>query len=96
MTILIVILSFSCLQASSHFERCIIYAVTLGGDTDTIASMTGAIAGAYLGIDQLPKPWIQCCEGVDDARKMAQDLYKLSQKEEEDKSTPRKSKKKQD
>jgi poly(ADP-ribose) glycohydrolase ARH3 len=29
-------------------------AILLGGDTDTIAAMTGAISGAYLGIDAIP------------------------------------------
>ena len=32
-----------------HIERVILYAVSLGGDTDTIASMAGAIAGAFYG-----------------------------------------------
>ena len=30
-------------------------AILLGGDTDTIAAMTGAISGAYLGIDAIPR-----------------------------------------
>ena len=37
---------------------------TAGGDADTIACMTGAIAGAHLGEDAIPEPWR---EGVEDA-----------------------------
>ncbi len=32
-----------------HFEDSVTYAVSLGGDTDTIGAMTGAISGAYYG-----------------------------------------------
>ena len=32
--------------------------VEAGGDTDTIASMTGQIAGAWLGASNIPKRWI--------------------------------------
>lgn len=35
---------------ANDFENAIRKAVSIGGDTDTIASMTGAIAGAYYGI----------------------------------------------
>jgi len=32
--------------------------VLLGGDTDTIAAMTGALAGAYLGAAAIPAGWL--------------------------------------
>jgi len=35
--------------AGSSFKEALIYAVSLGGDTDTIGAMTGAIAGAWWG-----------------------------------------------
>ncbi|KHJ42888.1 hypothetical protein D918_06970 [Trichuris suis] len=44
-----------CLKPNSDFPqsnpmvRTIAYAISLGGDTDTIASMAGAICGAYFG-----------------------------------------------
>jgi ADP-ribosylglycohydrolase len=34
------------------------HAVFLGGDTDTIASMAGAISGAFLGRQAIPPHWI--------------------------------------
>jgi poly(ADP-ribose) glycohydrolase ARH3 len=41
------------------FERAVESALFLGGDTDTIASMTGAISGAALGESQIPARWIK-------------------------------------
>lgn len=32
-------------QAENEFQRTLHYAISLGGDTDTIASMAGSIAG---------------------------------------------------
>ena len=48
---------FSFLAHPRDFPSAVLYAVSLGGDTDTIASMAGAIAGAYPGIDGLPVDW---------------------------------------
>lgn len=40
------------------FEECIVSAVNHGGDADTIAALTGGIAGAYWGIEGIPQRWI--------------------------------------
>jgi poly(ADP-ribose) glycohydrolase ARH3 len=40
------------------YERAVKQAVFLGGDTDTIACMTGSISGAYLGEKHIPKKWL--------------------------------------
>ncbi|XP_056004434.1 ADP-ribosylhydrolase ARH3-like [Ostrea edulis] len=78
---------YSFLRASKHidkledrnsFEKTIILAITLGGDTDTIATMAGAIAGAHYGIESIPKSWQVGCEAVDEALKFAQQLYQIS------------------
>lgn len=42
----------SCFIESDSFEDAIRNAVSVGGDTDTIASITGALAGAYYGVPQ--------------------------------------------
>ena len=60
------------------FERTIVYAVTLGGDTDTIATMAGAIAGAYHGVECVPELWQDICEGVETARQHADKLHMLA------------------
>ncbi|KAL6477994.1 hypothetical protein MHYP_G00138290 [Metynnis hypsauchen] len=58
-------------------ERTIAYSLALGGDTDTIACMAGAIAGAHYGIDAIPQSWQKSCEGVEEADQLAKRLYKL-------------------
>ena len=44
-------------------EETIVRAVNLGGDTDTIGAMAGALAGAYHGEGALPSRWIDVLEG---------------------------------
>ncbi|XP_058471076.1 ADP-ribosylhydrolase ARH3 [Solea solea] len=61
----------------SGLERTIAYSLALGGDTDTIACMAGAIAGAHYGITAIPQSWIKCCEGTEDADVNAERLHML-------------------
>jgi ADP-ribosylglycohydrolase len=37
-------------------------AIMLGGDTDTIAAMAGAIAGAFLGETAIPQRFVEAME----------------------------------
>ena len=48
---------FSFMSFAQSFEAAVVHAIILGGDTDTIGAMTGAISGAYLGIDAIPQQW---------------------------------------
>lgn len=50
--------AFTCFQESSSVRDCIERAVSLGGDTDTIASVAGGLAGIYWGIGNVPEEWI--------------------------------------
>lgn len=43
-------------------EQAVVLAVSLGGDTDTIGAMAGALAGAYFGFDDLPSAWLDALE----------------------------------
>jgi poly(ADP-ribose) glycohydrolase ARH3 len=45
------------LRNAKSFEESLIYAIGLGGDTDTIGAMTGAISGAYHGVEVIPERW---------------------------------------
>jgi len=42
--------AIECFLDSDNFEDCVRKAVLLGGDTDTVASMSGAIAEGYYGV----------------------------------------------
>lgn len=43
----------------STVEDSLIEAVNNGGDADTIAAITGSLAGAYYGYSNIPKRWIK-------------------------------------
>lgn len=64
-------------QVDNRFERTVSFATHLGGDTDTIASMAGSIAGAYYGIEEIPIFLQTCCESHENALRLADQLYSL-------------------
>ena len=43
----------------NSFRRCVENAVLMGGDTDSVAAIAGAICGANLGSDELPDDWLE-------------------------------------
>ncbi|PIO26776.1 hypothetical protein AB205_0044350 [Aquarana catesbeiana] len=58
-------------------QRTLGYCFLLGGDTDTIATMAGAIAGAYHGDVQVPNEWKLRSESYEDAEKWAEELHQM-------------------
>jgi poly(ADP-ribose) glycohydrolase ARH3 len=46
------------LRHRDSFADCLHHAVFIGGDTDTIACMAGALSGAYLGEAAIPARWL--------------------------------------
>jgi poly(ADP-ribose) glycohydrolase ARH3 len=53
-------------RSPASYENAVTEAVRCGGDTDTIAAMTGALSGALLGAERLPIAWLSRLEN--DAR----------------------------
>jgi ADP-ribosyl-[dinitrogen reductase] hydrolase len=41
------------------FEECVVTTVNQGGDADTTGSIIGGLAGAYYGVDQIPRRWLK-------------------------------------
>ena len=39
----------------NNFEKTVIDCILCGGDTDTVAAISGSLAGAYIGYDNIPK-----------------------------------------
>ncbi|KAJ8287356.1 hypothetical protein COCON_G00000150 [Conger conger] len=58
-------------------ERTVAFCLALGGDTDTIACMAGAIAGAHCGAAAIPPAWQRCSEGAEEAQAWAHRLHLL-------------------
>ena len=46
-----------CFINTSNFEDAVCEAANLGGDADTIAAITGGMAGVYYGYDAIPDRW---------------------------------------
>jgi len=59
------------------FKSAVIYAVSLGGDADTIGAMTGAIAGACYGIEGIPSQWRETVEHNDLLDALAKRLWEV-------------------
>lgn len=61
-----------CLLNTQSFKDCVLKAVNLGRDTDTIGAIAGGLAGLAYGEDNIPKEWInalikrefieECCD----------------------------------
>ncbi|XP_064465926.1 ADP-ribosylhydrolase ARH3-like [Ornithodoros turicata] len=64
-------------ETESPFVRAVVLSIAVGGDTDTIASMAGSISGAFHGIAGIPTRLQRHCEGLDNAIKMADEIYEL-------------------
>ncbi len=47
-----------CILTSESYEECVLKAVNLGGDTDTVGAVAGGLAGALYGYDAIPKRWL--------------------------------------
>lgn len=52
-------LALYCFYNTNSFKDGALMAVNFGGDTDTVASVYGALAGAYYGYDSLPIKWLR-------------------------------------
>jgi ADP-ribosyl-[dinitrogen reductase] hydrolase len=44
---------------TDSFESCLIDVVNRGGDADTTGAIAGMIAGAYYGLDAIPRRWLK-------------------------------------
>lgn len=47
---------------TDSFEKAIIGAVNDGGDADTIAALTGGLAGAFYGFNAIPDRWVKALD----------------------------------
>lgn len=54
-----------CLANTDNYKDAVLTAVNLGSDTDTVAAITGALAGIVYGFDGIPKEWIDALRAKD-------------------------------
>ncbi len=48
-----------CLINTDSYQACMLKAVNLGEDTDTIAAIAGGLAGLYYGCEGIPEEWLE-------------------------------------
>ncbi|MFI8235673.1 ADP-ribosylglycohydrolase family protein [Streptomyces sp. NPDC085866] len=72
------------LRTTASYEGAVRAAIDLGGDTDTVAAVAGALAGAVHGIDAVPKRWTELLHvplpGFGDRVLRARELAGLAQR----------------
>ena len=61
---------------SDNCEEAIFTAINLGDDTDTIAALTGGLAGIHYGLDSINNNWIQCLSRKKDIYELLLDFNK--------------------
>lgn len=47
-----------CLLGTKDFRDCLVKAVNLGDDADTVGAVAGGFAGLYYGYDEIPEAWL--------------------------------------
>ncbi|MCS7233924.1 MAG: ADP-ribosylglycohydrolase family protein [Synergistetes bacterium] len=65
------------------FLGSVVNAVMAGGDTDTIAALTGAISGAFNGAGAIPENWLNGLERRDYITSLGERLYELWERKKE-------------
>lgn len=65
---------FWVLLNSNSYEESVLKAVNLGQDTDTIAAITGGLAGIHYGFDSIPEKWIKQISRLDDILELSRNF----------------------
>ena len=67
-----------CFLTTSSFENALVAAVNLGGDTDTVGAVCGALAGASYGLEAIPPRWREPLRDREEILRLAQEIHKLA------------------
>jgi ADP-ribosylglycohydrolase len=62
-----------CLYTTNSYKECVLKAVNLGDDTDTVAAIAGGLAGAMYGLDAIPAEWLEKLKKKDYIEKMCEE-----------------------
>jgi len=58
--------------------EAIVEAVMMGGDTDTLGAVAGAVAGARFGIESLPERWLETVDQTAELKQLGATLAQQS------------------
>ena len=71
-----------CLLTTDNYKDCVLKAVNLGEDTDTVAAIAGGLAGALYGINSIPQQWLETLKKKNYIENMCETAYKNWSKNE--------------
>ena len=72
---------YCCLKYPDDIRKMLIAAVNHSGDSDSTGAVAGNILGAYLGMDAIPKDWLDRLELVDVMQEQIDAMMKIIQRE---------------
>ena len=61
-----------CVLTTHTYRDCVLKAVNLGDDTDTVAAVAGSLAGALYGYDAIPTEWLDTLKRREDIEEMCE------------------------
>ena len=61
-----------CFLTTDNYRDCVLKAVNLGDDTDTVAAVAGGLAGALYGYDAIPTEWLDTLKRRDYIEEMCE------------------------
>ena len=73
-----------CLLETENYKSAVLKAVNLGRDTDTVAAITGGLAGIYYGYEDIPEEWIGDIPQMDYIFEICNDFEKFCQQKRSD------------
>ncbi|MGD2079766.1 MAG: ADP-ribosylglycohydrolase family protein [Nitrospirota bacterium] len=71
---------YAYLREGRNYLKCMRYCISLGGDTDTICAMAGALSGAKVGLKGLPEGMVERLENRDKILSLAEELFGTARK----------------
>ena len=66
-----------CLLNTESYKECVLKAVNLGEDTDTVGAIAGGLAGALYGYDSIPKEWLNTLVKKEMIEKLCEDFAQI-------------------
>jgi ADP-ribosyl-[dinitrogen reductase] hydrolase len=61
---------------ADSFEEAVLMAANLAEDSDTVAAVTGQLAGSYWGLKGIPEQWVDVIHGKKEIEGIAKALYR--------------------
>ena len=66
---------------TNNYKDCVLKAVNLGYDTDTVGAVTGGLAGLLYGFESIPKKWLNSLQKKDMLEKLCVKFFDAIKKQ---------------